>query len=193
MGYKHNIADILDAGSEVIRKNGYHNVGVNQILKACDIPKGSFYNFFESKEDFVNKAVDRYGQFGLERITFFMTDPAKSPIERLKWFYAENIEANKADGLNGGCLVNNLSMELGSGNPKTAQIIDQWFNKWVDKIADCVREGQAQGEIIDTMSAREIAEYLHAGFSGTFPSMKVRRNTEFMDSWNRMTFEFISK
>ena len=46
MGYKHDKEDILAVGYDVLRKNGYHNVGINQILKEAGVPKGSFYNFF---------------------------------------------------------------------------------------------------------------------------------------------------
>lgn len=193
MGYKHDITDIIDTGSEVIRKNGYHNVGINQILKECDIPKGSFYNFFESKEDFINKAVEKYAAAAMVRISSFMEDESKTPLKRIEAFYQANIEGNAQDGANGGCLINNLSMEVASANPETAEIIDGWFNKWVDKIAECVKEGQERGEIIDDKSPREIAEYLHAGFNGTFPSMKVRKSTEFMENWLQMTLEFIRK
>ena len=59
MGYKHNIEDIIDKGSELFRKKGYNNVGINEILKECDIPKGSFYNFFETKEEFAEKVLIR--------------------------------------------------------------------------------------------------------------------------------------
>ena len=62
MGYKHQAEDIINTGMELIRTKGYHNVGINEILKASNIPKGSFYNFFESKEDFARQVVAYYGK-----------------------------------------------------------------------------------------------------------------------------------
>ena len=50
MGYKHNIDTIVKKGMRLFEQRGYHAVGINDILKACAIPKGSFYNFFDSKE-----------------------------------------------------------------------------------------------------------------------------------------------
>ena len=63
MGYKHNIEDIIEKGTELFRKKGYNNVGINEILNTCDIPKGSFYNFFETKEEFATKVIDNYGTY----------------------------------------------------------------------------------------------------------------------------------
>ncbi|MEM7513995.1 MAG: TetR/AcrR family transcriptional regulator, partial [Bacteroidota bacterium] len=68
MGYKHQAEDIINTGMELIRTKGYHNVGINEILKASNIPKGSFYNFFDSKEDFAKKALNSYGSSSLEMI-----------------------------------------------------------------------------------------------------------------------------
>ena len=48
---------ILEAGLEVMFLNGYNGTGVKDIVEAAGIPKGSFYNYFESKEDFALQAT----------------------------------------------------------------------------------------------------------------------------------------
>ena len=50
--FSDNKEDILAKGEILLRTQGYNKTGINEILKASGIPKGSFYNFFESKEDF---------------------------------------------------------------------------------------------------------------------------------------------
>ena len=193
MGYKHNIEDIIDKGTELFRKKGYNNVGINEILKECEIPKGSFYNFFETKEDFAEKVIDKYGVKSLKMISDALSDQSISPLNRLKQFYSMLIDINEKDGLDAGCLLNNLSVEVGGINTRISKVAEKNFKVWVEEIAKCVEEGQEQGEIIDTMPAEDIAEYMHAGIFGAFSRMKVNRNRVYLDKWFKMTFEFIGK
>lgn len=193
MGYKHNIEDIIDKGTELFRKKGYNNVGINEILKACEIPKGSFYNFFETKEDFAEKVIDKYGVDSLKMISDALTDQSVSPLNRLRQFYLMLIDFNEKDGFDAGCLVNNLSVEVGGFIPGISKAAEKNFKVMVREIANCVREGQEQGELIDTMPAEDIAEYMHAGIFGAFSRMKVNRDRVYLDKWFKMTFEFVSK
>lgn len=193
MGYKHNKEDIISTGTELFRKKGYHNVGINEILKACDIPKGSFYNFFDTKEQFAEHVVEAYGLESLKMITKALSDKLVSPLERLKRFYAMIIDINEKDGLDSGCLLNNLSIEVGGINQGISRATDKNFKIWIKTIAQCVKQGQDNEEIIDNMSAEDIAEYMHAGIYGAFSRMKVNRNRIYLDKWYKMTFSFISK
>ena len=43
---------IIAEGAKIIQKNGFNNTGILDVLRAADVPKGSFYFYFKSKEDF---------------------------------------------------------------------------------------------------------------------------------------------
>lgn len=192
MGYKHDSEDILKTGMELFRTNGYHKVGINQILEECGIPKGSFYNFFQSKEDFAISIVKKYGQDSLHMIQQFLREKSLSPLERLKSFYTMLIDSNETDDYAGGCLINTLSNEVGRNVDSLAIASNESFKMWVKEIALCVKEGQELGEITNAYSDLELAEYMHAGLYGSFSRMKVTRSREYMDKWFKMTFSFIT-
>jgi TetR/AcrR family transcriptional repressor of nem operon len=192
MGYKHNINEILAIGSELIRTKGYHNVGINEILKACAIPKGSFYNFFENKEHFATAILDRYGDDSKKWVEEYLLDETLTPLNRLKSFYAIMIDANEKDEYSGGCLVNTLSNEVGRLNDGIAVSANKNFIKIIDVVTDCVANAQQEGEIVNTFPPEQIAEYLHAGAYGGFSRMKVTRDREYLDNWYKMTFNFIT-
>ena len=59
------IDTILEIGTDLILKNGYNNVGLNKILQAANIPKGSFYYYFNSKEDFGVQVIEYYSKNSL--------------------------------------------------------------------------------------------------------------------------------
>ena len=52
---------LLDVGVQMLTEQGYHGTGIKQILDAVGVPKGSFYNFFPSKEAFVASIIYQYG------------------------------------------------------------------------------------------------------------------------------------
>ena len=45
-------SSILDAGAALMLRKGYHGTGIQKIVDAAGVPKGSFYNYLKSKEDF---------------------------------------------------------------------------------------------------------------------------------------------
>ncbi|WP_378183822.1 TetR/AcrR family transcriptional regulator [Aquimarina sp. SS2-1] len=193
MGYKYKKEDILNVGYEIFRKNGYHNVGINEILKASGIPKGSFYNFFDSKEDFAQQVINQYGISNQNWIENYFKESKLSPINALKSFYSMVIDMNEKDNFAGGCLVNNMSMEVGRNNDTLGSEANQHFIGWLHILSPIIAKGQEIGEIITDYSSIELAEYLHAGFYGTLSRTKVTRSRVFMDTWLDITFNLIKK
>ena len=190
MGYKYNKEDILETGYHILRKNGYHRVGINEILKEAGIPKGSFYNFFESKEDFAAQVIDQYGKRNREWISDLMAKDT-SPYTSIKNFYKYLIDLNEQDEFRSGCLVNMMSNETGRLYEKLAKVADDSFKSWLDVIAETIKKGQDSGEITKQYSAYDLAEFLHTGLYGTFSRMKVTRSRDAMDQWYEMAMTFI--
>lgn len=192
MGYKHNKEDIVNIGSELFRKQGYNNVGINDILKSSGIPKGSFYNFFESKEDFAAQVLEKYGEGSISLVQEALGKKNLSPINRIKGFYTRVIEDNIKDGCSNGCLLGNVSIELGGINDRLSKIANEKFKALIHLLTETIKEGQDAGEITTSQSAAELAEYLHSGFFGALSRMKVNRNSVFLHQWYKLTFDLIA-
>lgn len=191
MGYKHNKEDIVLAGSQLFRKQGYHNVGINDILKSCKIPKGSFYNFFESKEDFAAQVIEQYSQDSIQYVGSLLAKKSSSPLARLKGMYKQMIQDNIAEGCSQGCLIGNLSVELGGTHDRLSAHANEKFMQLVKVIGSVVKEAQEKGEIDAEQDPYELAEYLHSGFFGALTRMKVNRNPVYLNKWLSMTFGLI--
>ena len=43
---------LLDVGMTLIRENSFDGIGINDVLRESGVPKGSFYHYFDTKEDF---------------------------------------------------------------------------------------------------------------------------------------------
>ena len=55
---EHKREAIIASGAELMLRKGYHGTGVQEIVDGANVPKGSFYHYFNSKEDFVVSAME---------------------------------------------------------------------------------------------------------------------------------------
>ena len=191
MGYKYQKEDILKIGYETFQRKGYHEVGVNEILKNANIPKGSFYNFFVSKEDFMLQVLEIYSEDVKKQLSIFLNDKNYSPYNRLLNLYNHFIQQSERNNYSTSCIANRVGIEMGGVSEVLSNTVDKIFLSWIYIIAECVKEAQLLGEIRDDFSALEIAEYLHTGFNGTFSRMKITKSSKFMELWLKMSFDYI--
>ena len=193
MGYKHDINDVIREGSALIQRRGYYAVGINDILKATKIPKGSFYNFFKSKEDFAAAILDAYGEEYAAWVRQLVADgPEALPaIERVSRFYETLIDANEADDFNRGCLIAKLSNELARENDRLAEVCERNFQLLIGGLTEVLAQAQRDGDVRDDYTAAQLAEYCHAGFYGQFPRANATRTRLGMDTWRTMTMQFL--
>lgn len=121
----------------------------------------------------------------------FFEESSLTPIESLKAFYSTVMNMNEQDNYAGGCLVNNMSMEVGRNIDNLGSQANQHFIGWLNVLSTIIEKGQQLGEITTKYSPLELAEYLHAGFYGTLSRTKVTRSRVYMDIWLDITFNFI--
>ncbi len=192
MRRKHNIDDILDSGIDLFRRQGFNNTGVEDILRAGGIPKGSFYNFFKSKEDFGLQVMQRYADIYDAYVAGKLRDKSRTPLNRLKHFYESLINGNESEGCRYGCLINNLTQEIAGNNDAVALALRQHFERIVAIIAECIAEGQKQGEISRAYPAPELADYLHTSFYGALVRMKGLRSSQPLQHFLQVSMNILS-
>lgn len=192
MRTKHNIKSIIATGARLFKKKGYNQVGINEILEVSGIPKGSFYNFFKNKEDFGAQTIAWYGSSQNAFIADMLKPANGTPIERLRFFYKTLINLNEQDGLDSGCLLNNIAIELGGQGLALGVEANRQFQFWVQTIAKTIAEGQEQKEIRTDFSSEELATQLHTGLYGAYTLMKPQQSRAPLDQWFDMAFAFIS-
>jgi len=192
MKRKHDIGDILQNGQELFRKQGYHNTGIEEILRVCKIPKGSFYNFFTSKEDFGLRVLEIYSEKLCTMIEQTLTDATMTPLRRLQKFYTTITSMSESENCKNGCLLANLTQELGGTNNQMSLATKKTFERWISLLATCVAEGQEKGEIIDDYSAEEIANFLHNSFNGALLRMKAGQDAKPLHLFHKIAFSSIS-
>ena len=79
---------IIDQGKAIITRKGFAGVGLNEILSAADVPKGSFYHYFKSKELFGEAMLEDYVTGYLAGMEDVLGQPGQSAAQSLMAYWA---------------------------------------------------------------------------------------------------------
>ena len=175
---KDTINNILEVGTDLILKNGYHNIGLNKILKEANIPKGSFYYYFKSKEDFGLQVIKYYSKKSLALLNSYLTDDSKSHKERIVSFFEDMLAVYRSKNFKEGCLLGNCSIELSDFSATFSQSIAAELSTWQECFENCIREGQKTGSIKADESARDLSNIVLTSWEGALLRMKSANNDD---------------
>src|SRR5581483_10819288 len=95
---------LLDAGLTMLLAHGYNDLGIQALLEATHIPKGSFYHHFKDKEDFALQVLDQYMRGVHASLDACLGDPGRPPLERVRRFFETTQESYREQGYM-GCLM----------------------------------------------------------------------------------------
>lgn len=132
--------EILKAGAALIHKNGFQSTGIQEIVQASGVPKGSFYHYFKSKEDFGLQVLDFYSGFMLSWVHEALGDTSLPPIARLRGFFEDFRAYAGRKGFEGGCPIGNFSLEAGRLGPAFKEKIDSVFGEMRAAVQACLSE-----------------------------------------------------
>ena len=99
---------LLDQGVQMLMSQGYHGTGLKEVLDHVKIPKGSFYNYFGSKEEFAAEAITHYIEPFIQRLSAHLQASQPDGLSALKVYYNELIHELEQSDYKGGCLLGNL-------------------------------------------------------------------------------------
>lgn len=189
---RHNKEGVLLNGMYYLWKNGYHASGINDILQSCDIPKGSFYNMFTTKEDFCVEALELYCNMLHTSMEEYLTDKEYLPLDRLKNFYMYQIEQSIEEGAIRGCMMCNLSLEMGAASKKVRKELTQQLHTNWQLIEKCVTEAENKGMVTDSISASQAATLIQNNWFGALLKTKATGKVEALNAFLVDTFEIIT-
>src|SRR5271170_3765939 len=121
---------LLKVGMDMMLAKGYTNTGVQEVLNALNVPKGSFYHYFDSKE---NYAVEIIRHFDLEYASNLMSvlrNPQQTPLERLRAYCETGKAMFVAQDCCKGCLIGNLSQEMADQSEILRKELSRVMGKW---------------------------------------------------------------
>ncbi len=182
---------LLEAGQRVFLERGYNNAGIEAILQAAKVPKGSFYYYFPCKEDFGLQVLNRFAEAHDADLDRFLGDTTLSPLARLRRRGEAICERLESQDCRNGCLVGNLSQEMADQSEVFRARLAEIFRSWSDRYARCLKEAQQAGEIPDDLDVGELAEFWLNGSQGAVLRSKTLRSTAPLRTFLNLMFGFV--
>ena len=173
---------ILSAAQSLIELRGYSALGVAEICKAADVPKGSFYYFFESKEALALAVIDEHWA-DQERTWSRILTSEEEPLTRLRRLFeateAAQLAGQQSCGTVAGCLFGNLTLEMSNHTEAVRKRLQGIFETQVDMVTPVITAAQRRNEV-SVADPREAARSVVAQVEGQVLFAKLYNNTSLL-------------
>ncbi|WP_345995706.1 acrylate utilization transcriptional regulator AcuR [Sodalis praecaptivus] len=172
---------LIRAGIAMLTEQGFTASGIDGILKAAGVPKGSFYYYFPSKAAFGQAIVAGYGDYFTARLARCLTQSDLTPLARLQVFIEQSAAGMAKYDFRRGCLVGNLGQEIAVLPAGYRQQLSAILHGWQRQVADCLRLAQAAGEIHFQADCAALAEFFWIGWEGAVMRARLAGNRQPLD------------
>lgn len=183
---------LLDAGLKVMATRGYNGTSIQDIVNAADVPKGSFYTYFKSKEDFAIEALEKVTDERMLQNRHLLNDRSICPQERLTRFFVDNIGGCE-ENLNGGCFIGNMCQEMSESSEAIRIKVRQMLRNSTQAIEDVLEEARLNNELKSQLPSPVLAEFLFNAWEGTLMRMKASKCREPLNAFLIVLPELFSK
>lgn len=180
---------LIAEGIKSLVLHGFEGIGLNAILHAAGVPKGSFYYFFKSKEDFARAVLDAYERDADDRQNRIFKDTSRSPLQRLRDYFDAIGRDHLAEAPLGGCLFGVLSQTAAARSPEFKARLAQVFSTWEAELAELLEEAKSIGEVDPGLDAKEAAAFLIDCYEGMLVRLKVDGDRNSLRRFQRLALE----
>ncbi|MDU8501343.1 TetR/AcrR family transcriptional regulator [Pseudomonas syringae] len=177
---------IINVARSLMTNKGYTAVGLAEVLSTAGVPKGSFYYYFKSKEEFGQALLEEYFSEYLGRVDALMARPG-SGAERLLAYFNYWAETQGTELPEGKCLVVKLGAEVCDLSEDMRGVLEVGTAKIIKRITACVDMGAADGSIHPEGDHEGFAQSLYQLWLGASLLVKVNKSTESFDKALTMT------
>lgn len=165
---------LIQVGKQIIVQQGFKAASLNDILTTAGVPKGSFYYYFASKEDFGLAIIDDFAQ--KNDLKYLLEDQQFSPLTRLRNFFDLKIAEMENCQCTDGCLIGNLAQELSAQNELFRDRLKGVFAEWERYFAQCLQEAYEVGEIDKERNFVDLASFIVSSWEGAILQAKVTKS-----------------
>jgi len=172
---------------------GYASTGVQEVLDEADVPKGSFYHHFRSKEDFAKEVLALYVRGERERAEKILRDGKFVPLMRLRRYFQELIAVFGPTAPLSGCLLGNLSLEIADRSNSIQNLLRVSFGNWQATITVLLREAIERGDLARSTKPEKLAAFLLNSYEGALLRSKADRSKRPLEIFMSFAFNTLLK
>lgn len=172
---------LLRHGMKLFYARGYHGMTVDTLLESAQVPKGSFYHHFGTKESFAQAVLQRYTDFQMELLGRWSERTDLTAAEILSGYFVEIIEIFVRSGHSQDCLAGKFSSELSASSETLRTQIAEAFTVWRRGLADVVQAGIERGDVPADKDPEATAETVLAIIQGAIVVALATHDDTFLE------------
>jgi TetR/AcrR family transcriptional repressor of nem operon len=182
---------IIETGAEIVHRKGFNHTGIQEILNAAGVPKGSFYNYFKSKDDFGLQIIDYFLAHFQQIAKKTLEDNRISPLSRIYAFLTAFMEHFESQNYAGGCPIGNLAQEMGDLSPVFRKKLREAMDLMVDAYSRVLSAAQNDGKIMKSLNIKDTASFIIASWHGAIIQMKLSRSLDPLKNHRKFIFDHL--
>ena len=172
---------LIRCGLELLTEKGFQATGLEEILKRAGVPKGSFYHYFPSKDEFGFALIEGYAAYLEGRQDRYLLDESVPPLIRLVNFVKSVKRSMARYNFARGSLLGNLAQEMGALNEAYRDKLEAVFIDLEGRFARCLEDAKARGDIPKQTDVMREATVFSMGWEGAILRAKLMRSNEPLD------------
>ena len=176
---------LVEAARHLFWERGYSATGLADLLGRAEANSGSFYHFFESKDDVLRTVLDTYvamlEPYVLAPAWSATADPIARVFALLDGYRQRLVETE----CRYGCPIGRLALEIDTENTPAHVLIARNFSAWRDAVEACLR---AAGLV----HPEEGAAFVLAVMEGAVMQARASRSIEPFDACIRQLRAYIA-
>ncbi len=167
---------LIAAGRELFSLHGYNATGIQQITDLAGVPKGSFYNHFDSKEAFAAAIIDQYAEQLQQTWAHMMSAAPAQPLAAISYAFEQMIAHHERATCWKGCLIGNFAAEMAESSDLCRQRLAAAMEGWRANLANLMRAAQVAGDVRSDMDAAALAALMWDVWEGALLRMKIEQS-----------------
>lgn len=171
---------LLEAGLSLFEQKGFNATGIQEITTLATIPKGSFYNYFSSKEEFGVAVIHYYTDVHIERWTSVLNEATEKEdsYKALSTAFLTLTEKYRCSEIKKGCLLGNLAAEISEASEECRMALQQSVGQYKGILAERLLIGQQAGKVRKDLPAQGLADLIWDCWQGSLLRMKIENSVE---------------
>lgn len=171
-------AKLVAATVGLMLRQGFTATTVDQICAEAGLTKGSFFHYFDSKEEIGHAAVEWWGQMGTALYAAAWEDESLDPLEQLHRMFDIMISFTRRPDDPCVCMVGMMSQELSQTHPLMREVCSRELGVWTRNVARMLQGAKEKHRPIVDFDPEAVAWFLNSIWQGSMLIAKTRQNQE---------------
>jgi TetR/AcrR family transcriptional repressor of nem operon len=167
---------LIESGLTLIGKQGFAGSGVAELTASAGVPKGSFYQYFESKQSYAIDLLDDYWSAIEDKHTKVLLDDRYAPLDRIARHFHSIGQDHKQRKYALGCLICNLGVEIAGAGENAQTKLREILKRWTSLLSNCLKQAQEVGDLDRKRDVEELAAALIESWEGAVMRSKIERS-----------------